>query len=331
MDIVPGARVRKGSESQQTGLAIVAGGAGFLGSLVCERLIAEGRQVVCIDDLSTGRAANIEPLARHSRFKFIEGDVRAFSWDAPAEEIWNFACPASPLHYQLDPVQTMLVNVVGMHRLLELARKNGSKVFQASTSEVYGDPDIHPQPETYLGAVNPAGPRACYDEGKRAAETLCFDYARKHDVDVRVARIFNTYGPNMAPDDGRVVSNFIISALANEPLVVYGDGSQTRSFCYRDDLVDGLFRMMRHPRRINGPINLGNPTETTISALAELIIQATKSRSTTTYFALPVDDPKRRRPDISLARGTLGWAPVVTLKDGLNKTIDYFKVGRQAA
>lgn len=304
---------------------IVTGGAGFLGSHVCERLIAEGCEVVCLDNLLTGRTANIAHLMGHPGFRFIKGDVRTDLPDLPMDEIWNLASPASPPLYQADPIGTMMINVVGMHAVLELALKHGARVFQASTSEVYGDPEIHPQVETYRGAVNPIGPRACYDEGKRAAETLCFDYRRQHGTDVRVVRIFNTYGPRMDPKDGRVVSNFIVNALQGLPLEIYGDGSQTRSFCYRDDLVEGFFRTMRAAEPADGPINIGNPGEFTVRELAEIILDMTASRSVIIQKPLPLDDPRQRRPDITLARSLLSWAPEIDLREGLERTIEHFR------
>ncbi|MFC5507987.1 UDP-glucuronic acid decarboxylase family protein [Bosea massiliensis] len=305
-------------------IAIVAGGAGFLGSLVCERLLGEGRSVVCLDNLLTGRVANIAHMTGNPDFRFIEGDVRSALPDGPADEIWNLACPASPPQYQADPIGTMLINVVGMQAVLEKARVTGARVFQASTSEVYGDPEVHPQIESYRGAVSTIGPRACYDEGKRAAETLCFDYARMHGVSIKVARIFNTYGPCMDPMDGRVVSNFVVNALRGLPLQLYGDGVQTRSFCYRDDLVEGFFRLMRSPAEVTGPINLGNPGEFTIRELGELVLSMTGSKSVFVNKPMPVDDPKMRQPDISLARELLGWEPKISLREGLSRTIEHF-------
>ncbi len=305
-------------------IALVTGGAGFLGSHVCEEFLKRGTQVVCFDNLLTGHRRNIDRHIGNSLFSFVEGDVRDELPPGPYDEIWNLACPASPPHYQRDPVGTMMINVVGMRNVLELARQTGAKVFQASTSEIYGDPEEHPQVEAYRGAVNSIGPRACYDEGKRAAETLCFDFQRMYGVVVRVARIFNTYGPRMDPFDGRVVSNFIVQALRGEPLEIYGDGSQTRSFCYRDDLVRGFFSLMANDQAIEGPINLGNPIEFTVRELADLIIEMTGSRSTLVQRPLPIDDPRRRCPDISLARELLDWTPTVSLRSGLEKTIAYF-------
>lgn len=303
--------------------ALVTGGAGFLGSHVCDRLIEEGMRVVCLDNLLTGRRANIKHLLPLESFEFVRGDVRT---DLPADrfdEIWNLACPASPPQYQADPVGTLMINVLGMKAVLDIAVDCGARVFQASTSEIYGDPEIHPQDESYRGAVNPIGPRSCYDEGKRAAETLCFDYQRKFGVEIRVARIFNTYGPRMDPVDGRVVSNFIVNALSGKPLELYGGGRQTRSFCYRDDLVEGLFRLMRHPTE-SGPINIGNPDEMTIGQLAEIILAMTGSQSEVIDRPMPADDPKQRQPDIALAQKILGWQPKVGLREGLEKTIAYF-------
>ncbi|NMA98071.1 MAG: SDR family oxidoreductase [Phyllobacteriaceae bacterium] len=302
---------------------LVTGGAGFLGSAVCDRLIAEGAQVVCVDNLLTGRRKNIEHLIASSRFTFIEGDVRTDLPEGPFNEIWNLASPASPPQYPADPVGTLLINVNGMHNVLELARRCGARVFQASTSEVYGDPEVHPQTESYKGSVNMIGPRACYDEGKRAAETLCFDYQRTYGVEIRVVRIFNTYGPRMDPKDGRVVSNFVVNALAGKPLELYGGGVQTRSFCYRDDLVEGFFRLMNHPT-LTGPINIGNPNEFTIRELADLVLEMTGSTSGLIEKPLPADDPKQRRPDISHARELLGWEPKIQLREGLERTIAHF-------
>ncbi len=303
--------------------ALVAGGAGFLGSHLCDRLLAEGRRVVCLDDLSTGSKANVAHLSGNTDFVFIEGDVLTQVIMA-CDEIYNLACPASPPRYQADPVRTTKINVIGTLNLLELAQSNGAKFFQASTSEVYGDPFVHPQPETYLGNVNPIGIRACYDEGKRCAETLCFDFNRAHGVKIKVVRIFNTYGPRMSPDDGRVVSNFIVQALKNQDITIYGEGSQTRSFCYADDLIDGFWRLMNTPDDVTGPVNIGNPVEFTMLELASQIISLTGSKSKLIHLPLPLDDPKQRRPDISLAASALGWKPKVNLEAGLMKTIAYF-------
>ena len=303
--------------------ALVAGGAGFLGSHLCDRLLAEGRRVVCLDDLSTGSRANVAHLSGNTDFVFIEGDVLTQVIMA-ADEIYNLACPASPPRYQADPVRTTKINVIGTLNLLELAQSTGAKFFQASTSEVYGDPSVHPQPESYLGTVNPIGIRACYDEGKRCAETLCFDFNRAHGVKIKVVRIFNTYGPRMSPDDGRVVSNFIVQALRNEDITIYGTGSQTRSFCYADDLIDGFWRLMNTPDPMTGPVNIGNPVEFTMLELASKIIKLTGSKSKLVHLPLPLDDPKQRQPDISLAASALEWAPQVSLEAGLVRTIDYF-------
>lgn len=304
---------------------LVAGGAGFLGSHVCERLLAEGRRVVCFDNLLTGRRENIAHLETDSSFSFVKGDIRADLPRGAFSEIWNLASPASPPRYQADPVGTMLINVVGMNEVLKLASEHGSRVFQASTSEIYGDPEVHPQSEGYRGAVNAIGPRACYDEGKRAAEALCYDYVRTKRLDVRVVRIFNTYGPRMDPHDGRVVSNFIVNALEGKPLELYGEGHQTRSFCYRDDLVEGFFRLMRAQKPLDGPVNIGNPNEFTIRQLAEIVLEMTGSSSRVVSKPLPQDDPRQRRPDIARARALLGWEPKVSLREGLALTIDYFR------
>jgi UDP-glucuronate decarboxylase len=302
---------------------LVTGGAGFLGSHLCERLILEGHEVICLDDFSTGHSRNIENLRDSRRFSLVKSDVtRPFSGDV--DEIYNLACPASPLRYQADPVQTLKTSVLGSLNLLELARERGAKIFQASTSEVYGDPHVHPQSETYWGHVNATGPRACYDEGKRCAETLFFDFARVHGVAIKVVRIFNTYGPRMDPTDGRVVSNFIVQALRGEDITVYGDGLQTRSFCYVDDLIDGFVRMMNTPPSVVGLVNLGNPGEFTIRELACLVVELVNSRSKIVLRPLPTDDPRQRRPDIARARDILGWEPRVELRAGLERTIAYF-------
>ena len=303
--------------------ALVTGGAGFLGSHVCKRLLAEGREVLCVDNYFSGARNNIVPLMDCRRFEFLRHDV-TFPLYVETDEIYNLACPASPAHYQRDPVQTVKTGVHGAINMLGLAKRTGARIFQASTSEVYGNPEVHPQPESYQGNVNPAGPRACYDEGKRCAETLFFDYRRKHDVRIKVARIFNTYGPNMHPDDGRVVSNFIVQALTNRDLSIYGDGSQTRSFCFVDDLIEGVRRLMDSPEQVTGPVNIGNPDEITIRELARTVIDLAGSRSGIAHLPAPEDDPARRCPDISLARETLGWEPKVTLADGLVATIEYF-------
>jgi UDP-glucuronate decarboxylase len=302
---------------------LVTGGAGFLGSHLCERLVAEGNDVVCLDNFYTGRKANIAHLLDHPMFTLLEHDVTNPAY-LQVDEIYNLACPASPVHYQYDPVHTMKTSVLGIINMLGLAKRINGKIMHASTSEVYGDPDVHPQPESYWGHVNPTGIRSCYDEGKRSAETLCFDYHRRHQVDVKVVRIFNTYGPRMHPEDGRVVSNFIVQALKGEPITLYGDGSQTRSFCYVDDLVDGFIKLMATPADFQGPMNLGNPVEFTIRELAEKVVELTGARSKLIQEPLPEDDPRQRQPDISLARKRLDWSPKVELEAGLVKTIEYF-------
>jgi UDP-glucuronate decarboxylase len=304
---------------------VVTGGAGFIGSHLCDRLIEAGHHVICIDNLQTGSRANIGALLAHPRFTFIKHDIRTPPrLRKPIDQIFNLACPASPPHYQRDPIATMQTCVMGAINMLEIARANNARILQASTSEVYGDPQAHPQHESYWGNVNPIGPRACYDEGKRAAETLFFDYRRAHGVSIRVARIFNTYGPRMSEDDGRVVSNFIVRALRGEPLAVYGDGSQTRSFCYVDDLVRGLLALMRSDAEDLGPSNLGNPHEMTIASIAELVLRLTKSRSSVVRHPLPQDDPSRRRPVIDQASSLLDWRPGIDLQQGLEATIEYF-------
>lgn len=303
---------------------LVAGGAGFLGAPLCQRLLARGHEVICVDNLQTGSRASLEALARHPRFTFLEHDVIA-PLELPVHAIYNLACAASPVHYQRDPVHTLKTCVLGAANLLELARRHGATFLQASTSEVYGDPQVHPQDETYRGHVNPIGPRACYDEGKRAAEALCFDMHRQHGARIRVARIFNTYGPGMDPADGRVVSNFILQALRGEALTLYGDGQQTRSFCYIDDLLAGLMALMDAPDAITGPINLGNPGEFTVAQLAQLVLELTGSASPVEHAPLPEDDPTQRRPAIERARAQLGWEPKVALHEGLQRTIDYFR------
>ncbi len=302
---------------------LVTGGAGFLGSHLCARLLDDGCDVLCVDNLFTGSRDNILPLLQNPHFEFMRHDV-TFPLYVEVDEIYNLACPASPVHYQADPVQTTKTTVHGAINVLGLAKRTGAKIFQASTSEVYGDPEIHPQPESYRGNVNPIGPRACYDEGKRCAETLFFDYFRQHKLPIRVARIFNTYGPNMHPNDGRVVSNFIIQALTGEPITIYGEGNQTRSFCYVDDLIEGFVRLMARPDSVTGPMNLGNPGEFTIRELAELVIDLTGSSSELVFRPLPEDDPMQRCPDISFAKAELGWNPTVPLRDGLGRTIAYF-------
>ncbi len=311
---------------------MVTGGAGFIGSHLCERLLADGHEVLCVDNFYTGRRANIAHLMKNPRFEVMRHDV-CFPLYVEVDEIYNLACPASPVHYQHDPVQTTKTSVHGMINILGLAKRVKAKVLQASTSEVYGDPDVHPQPESYWGRVNPTGIRACYDEGKRCAETLCFDYFRQHRVRVKVARIFNTYGPRMHPNDGRVVSNFVMQALRGQDITVYGNGNQTRSFCYVDDLVAALMRLMATPDDFTGPINLGNPAEFTILQLAQQVIDMAGSRSSLVYRPLPSDDPVQRQPDIALARRVLGWSPTVDLKQGLGETISYFRalIGSGAA
>ncbi|MBB5223362.1 UDP-glucuronate decarboxylase [Amaricoccus macauensis] len=302
---------------------LVTGGAGFLGSHLCERLVAEGNDVLCVDNYFTGRRANVAHLMDAPNFDLIRHDV-TFPLYVEVDEIYNLACPASPVHYQFDPVQTTKTSVHGAINMLGLAKRTRAKIFQASTSEVYGDPSQHPQTEEYWGNVNPVGPRSCYDEGKRCAETLFFDYRRQHDLRVKVARIFNTYGPRMHPNDGRVVSNFIVQALKGEPITIYGDGSQTRSFCYVDDLIEGFVRLMATPDDVTGPINIGNPGEFTIRQLAETVIDMTGSRSRIVSLPLPENDPKQRRPDITKAGEVLGWTPAVDLRIGLRRTITYF-------
>ena len=303
---------------------LVTGGAGFLGSHLCERLVADGHHVLCVDNFFTGSRDNILGLLDHPHFELMRHDV-TFPLYVEVDEIYNLACPASPVHYQHDPVQTTKTSVHGAINMLGLAKRTKAKILQASTSEVYGDPEVHPQTEDYRGNVNAIGPRGCYDEGKRCAETLFFDYHRQHGTNIRVARIFNTYGPRMHPDDGRVVSNFIVQALKGKPITLYGDGSQTRSFCYVSDMVDGLVRLMAAPSTFTGPVNLGNPRESSIKELAEIIVKLTKSKSKLVKKPLPVDDPMQRCPDIALARKKLKWRPTVKLEDGLKKTIAYFK------
>tara|TARA_X000000950_G_scaffold279982_1_gene373704 strand:+ start:1500 stop:2456 length:957 start_codon:yes stop_codon:yes gene_type:complete len=302
---------------------LVTGGAGFLGSFLCERLLNAGHDVLCMDNFFTGRKANIAHLMDNPYFELMRHDV-TIPFFVEVDEIYNLACPASPVHYQFDPVQTTKTSVHGAINVLGLAKRVKAKVFQASTSEVYGDPSVHPQPETYWGNVNPIGIRSCYDEGKRCAETLFFDYHRQHQLQIKVVRIFNTYGPRMHPQDGRVVSNFIMQALQGEPITIYGDGQQTRSFCYCDDLIEGFIRLMNSDATITGPINLGNPGEFTMIELAENILDLTNSRSELVFKPLPEDDPKQRRPDITLAKQHLDWEPQIPLRDGLAKTIQYF-------
>ena len=302
---------------------LVTGGAGFLGSFLCERLLREGHEVTCVDNFFTGTRKNIFHLISNPNFEVIRHDV-TFPLHAEIDELYNLACPASPIHYQRDPVQTTKTSVHGAINMLDLARRVKAKILQASTSEIYGDPEIHPQVEGYWGRVNPIGPRSCYDEGKRCAETLFFDYFRQDSLRIKVARIFNTYGPRMRPDDGRVVSNFIVQALQNEPLAIYGDGLQTRSFCYVDDLIDGLVRLMGSSDDVTGPLNLGNPAEYTMLELAQLISDLTGSRSEIRFYPLPIDDPRQRQPDITKAKTILNWTPQTPLRDGLKKTVVYF-------
>jgi UDP-glucuronate decarboxylase len=303
---------------------LVTGGAGFLGSHLCERLVDDGHDVVCVDNFFTSQKSNVAHLLGRPNFELLRHDIVQPLW-LEVDEIYNLACPAAPGHYQFNPIKTMKTSVIGAINVLGMARRCRAKVLQASTSEVYGDPEVHPQPETYRGAVNAVGPRACYDEGKRAAETLFMDYHRANRVNIRIVRIFNTYGPRMHPFDGRVVSNFIRQAIAGEPLTIFGSGNQTRSFCYRDDLVEGMIRMMNGPDEFIGPVNLGNPGEFTIRQLAELTLELTGSRSRLVEKPLPADDPERRRPDIALAKHRLGWEPKVALRDGLARTIDWFR------
>ena len=303
---------------------LVTGGAGFLGSHLSDRLLADGHEVIAVDNFFTGNKKNVRHLLDNKDFELIRHDV-TFPLYVEVDAIYNLASPASPIHYQRDPVQTTKTSVLGAINMLGLAKRLGVKIFQASTSEVYGDPEVHPQPESYWGKVNPIGPRACYDEGKRAAETLFFDYHRQHGLGIRVARIFNTYGPRMAPDDGRVVSNFVLQALRGEPLTIYGDGTQTRSFCYASDLIDGFVRLMENDKGLVGPVNLGNPGEFTMLELAEAVLEVTGSKSAIDYQPLPQDDPKQRQPEISLAKKELGWEPTIQLREGLEKTAAYFK------
>lgn len=303
---------------------LVTGGAGFLGSHLCERLLLDGNDVLCVDNFYTGTKENIAHLLRNPNFELMRHDV-TFPLYVEVDEIYNLACPASPVHYQHDPVQTTKTSVHGAINMLGLAKRVKAKIFQASTSEVYGDPAIHPQTEDYWGNVNPIGVRSCYDEGKRCAETLFFDYLRQHELRIKVARIFNTYGPRMHPNDGRVVSNFIVQALSGEPITIYGNGSQTRSFCFVDDMIDGFVRLMNSDDALTGPVNLGNPGEYSIRELAEAVIARTASRSEIVHKPLPSDDPMQRCPDITVARDQLGWQPRIQLKDGLDKTIAYFR------
>lgn len=303
---------------------LVTGGAGFLGSHLCDRLLSMGCDVICLDNFFTGTKNNVAHLLGHPHFELIRHDV-TFPLYIEVDQIYNLACPASPIHYQHDPVQTTKTSVHGAINMLGLAKRTGARIFQASTSEVYGDPEVHPQPESYWGRVNPIGPRSCYDEGKRCAETLFFDYHRQHKLDVKVARIFNTYGPRMHPNDGRVVSNFIVQAIQGNDITIYGDGQQTRSFCYVDDLIEGFIRLMATDADVTGPINLGNPFEFTMLELAEHVLRLVGGKSKLTFHPLPTDDPKQRQPDITLAKEKLGWQPNVQLDAGLAKTVEYFK------
>jgi UDP-glucuronate decarboxylase len=310
---------------RETARVLVTGGAGFLGSHLCDRLAASGADVLCVDNFFTGSKANItQLLLGHPGFELIRHDI-TFPLYVEVDQIFNLACPASPVHYQFDPVQTTKTSVHGAINMLGLAKRVRARILQASTSEVYGDPDVHPQPEGYWGRVNPVGSRSCYDEGKRCAETLFFDYWRQHRLEIKVMRIFNTYGPRMHPNDGRVVSNFIVQALRGEPITIYGDGSQTRSFCYVDDLIEGMLRFMGSPPDFTGPVNVGNPREYTMLELAELVLKLVGGSSGLTFMPLPQDDPKQRQPDISLARDALDWEPTVSLEDGLKETIGYFR------
>jgi UDP-glucuronate decarboxylase len=303
---------------------LVAGGAGFLGSYLCERLVSAGHDVICMDNFFTSQKLNVSQLMKCSNFELIRHDV-TLPLFLEVDEIYNLACPAAPGHYQYNPIKTMKTSMLGAINMLGMAKRCRAKILQASTSEVYGDPDVHPQPESYRGSVNPVGMRACYDEGKRAAESLFMDYHRCHKLEIRIARIFNTYGPRMHPYDGRVVSNFIRQAITGEPITIFGDGDQTRSFCYRDDLVDGLIRLMENDKNFIGPVNIGNPDEFTIRELAEQIINQVNSKSEIVYRPLPDDDPKQRKPDITLANKTLNWEPKTSLSEGLKKTINWFK------
>lgn len=303
---------------------LITGGAGFLGSHLCDRLIEDGQDVLCVDNFFTGSKANIAHLVGNPYFELMRHDV-TFPLYVEVDQIYNLACPASPIHYQFDPVQTTKTSVHGAINMLGLAKRVKARILQASTSEVYGDPIVHPQPESYWGHVNPIGPRSCYDEGKRCAETLFFDYYRQHNLDIKVVRLFNTYGPRMHPNDGRVVSNFIVQALKGEDITIYGDGSQTRSFCYVDDLIEGFVRMMNTEASFTGPLNLGNPNEFSILELAEKVLFLVGGKSKLAFHPLPADDPKQRQPDIELAKDKLGWTPTVQLEDGLNETVAYFR------
>lgn len=311
---------------------LVTGGAGFLGSHLCDRLLADGHEVLCVDNFFTGAKTNVAHLAHHPRFELKRHDV-CFPLHVEVDRIFNLACPASPIHYQHDPVQTTKTSVMGALNMLGLAKRLKAPILQASTSEVYGDPEVHPQPEPYWGRVNPIGPRSCYDEGKRCAETLFFDYHRQHGLDIKVVRIFNTYGPRMHPDDGRVVSNFIVQALRGDDITIYGDGTQTRSFCYVDDLIEGFVRMMATPKGFTGPVNIGNPGEYTMLELAETVLKLVGGPSRIAFRPLPTDDPRQRQPDIALAKAELGWQPRVGLEEGLGRTIEYFRrtLGTEAA
>jgi UDP-glucuronate decarboxylase len=302
---------------------MITGGAGFLGSHLCERILAAGAEVLCVDNFYTGRRSNVAHLLSNPRFELIRHDV-TFPLYVEVDEIYNLACPASPIHYQLDPVQTTKTSVHGAINMLGLAKRVRARILQASTSEVYGDPEVHPQREDYWGRVNTIGPRSCYDEGKRCAETLFFDYYRQHGLDIKVTRIFNTFGSGMHPNDGRVVSNFIVQALKGDDITIYGDGSQTRSFCYVDDLIEAIVRLMNTERGFTGPVNIGNPSEFTIRSLAEHVLRLTNSTSKLVIRDLPTDDPRQRKPDISLAKARLGWEPKISLEDGLKRTIEYF-------
>jgi len=303
---------------------LVTGGAGFLGSHLCERLLNEGHDIICLDNFFTGTKDNVAHLLDHPHFELIRHDV-TFPLYVEVDEIYNLACPASPIHYQHDPVQTTKTSVHGVINMLGLAKRTKAKIFQASTSEVYGDPEMHPQQESYWGRVNPIGPRSCYDEGKRCAETLFFDYWRQHSLDIKVVRIFNTYGPHMHPNDGRVVSNFIVQALRGEDITIYGDGQQSRSFCYVDDLIEGFVRMMNSESGFTGPVNMGNPVEFTMLELAKQVLKIVGGKSKLAFYPLPTDDPKQRQPDIRLAKEKLGWEPKVALEDGLKETVTYFR------
>ncbi|MDH6231600.1 UDP-glucuronate decarboxylase [Mesorhizobium soli] len=315
---------RNPRQNQSKRRILVAGGAGFLGSHLCERLLNDGQEVICIDNFSTGRLENLRHLLRFDAFSFVRHDI-VEPIDLPIDEIYNLACPASPPHYQADPIHTTKTSVLGSLNLLELAARSNARIFQASTSEVYGDPHVHPQPESYWGNVNPFGPRSCYDEGKRCAEALFHDFHQQYGVQTKIARIFNTYGPHMRADDGRVVSNFIVQALKGDDITIYGDGAQTRSFCYVDDLIEGFVRLMRAPASLDAPVNLGNPGEFTVAELAEKVIALTGSSSKIVYLPLPVDDPRQRRPDISVAKRELNWEPSIQLAYGLKSTIAYFE------